>query len=53
MYPVERELYIELPKEDQRPEEDLVGRLTRMMYGFRDASNGRERNWQGLLGPDK
>ena len=50
MSPAERELYIELPEEDKSPEEgDIVGRLNRMMYGFRDASNGWARNWQALL----
>ena len=44
-----RELYIELPPEDQEPGKDLVGRLNRNMYGFRDASNGWMRDWQGLL----
>ena len=46
----ERELYIELPDEAKTPEDgDVVGRLNRMMYGFRDASNGWARDWQALL----
>lgn len=48
----ERELYIELPPGDQQPGQDLVGRLNRMMHGFRDASNGRMRDWQSLLTED-
>ena len=48
--PAERELYIELPAEAQSPEDgDVVGRLNRMTYGFRDASNGWARDWQALL----
>ena len=51
MAPAERELYIELPNENKSLEEgDVIGRLNRMMYGFRDASNGWARNWQALLG---
>ena len=50
MAPAERELYIELPDEAKTPEDgDVVGRLNRMMYGFRDASNGWARDWQALL----
>ena len=46
---VERELYIELPPEDRVPGEDLVGKLKRNMYGFRDASHGWMKDWQKLL----
>ena len=50
MAPAERELYIELPDEAKSPDDgDVVGRLNRMMYGFRDASNGWARDWQALL----
>merc|ERR1711994_43709 len=35
---VKRELYIEIPKEDLTDEDgDVIGRLNRNMYGFRDA----------------
>ena len=44
----EQELYIELPPEDQEPGQDLVGRLNRMMCGFRDTSNRWMRDWQAL-----
>lgn len=40
-------------QEDQLPREDMVGRLNRRMSGLRDASNGRARNWQTLLGSNK
>ena len=47
---VKRELYIELPPEDMKPgEENMVGRLNRNMYGFRDASSGWQEDWQNLL----
>ena len=37
----ERELYIEIPKEDLNEDDgDVVGKLNRNMYGFRDAANG-------------
>lgn len=50
MATAERVLYIELPEEDKLPEDgDLIGQLNRMMYGFRDASNGWARDWQALL----
>ena len=46
-----RELYIELPPEDRTPGDgDLVGRLNRNMYGFRDAANGWSEDWQQTLG---
>jgi hypothetical protein len=45
-----RELYIEIPEEDKSEGEgDVVGRLNRNMYGFRDASNGWMKDWQELL----
>jgi hypothetical protein len=45
-----RELYIEIPAEDLSPEDgDVVGRLNRNMYGFRDASSGWQEDWQELL----
>ena len=46
MVPATRELYVEIPDEDKGPgEENLIGRLNRSMYGFRDASH----NWmEGL-----
>lgn len=48
---VKRELYIEVPEEDRLPGEgDVVGRLNRNMYGFRDASNGWMEDWQKNLG---
>ena len=41
MAPAERELYIEIPPEDRdEADGDVVGRLNRNMYGFRDASQG-------------
>ena len=47
---VNRELYVEIPEEDKKEgESDVVGRLTRDMYGFRDASNGWMKDWQELL----
>ena len=50
---VRRELYIELPDEDRLAgEEDMVGRLNRNMYGFRDASAGWLEDWQDLLVTD-
>ena len=46
-----RELYIELPPEDRVPGDgDVVGRLNRNMYGFRDAANGWSEDWQATLG---
>ena len=46
-----RELYIELPPEDRTPGDgDLVGRLNRNMYGFRDAADGWSEDWQQTLG---
>ena len=48
---VKRELYIEIPKEDLTDEDgDVVGRLNRNMYGFRDAANGWFEDWKELLG---
>ena len=45
-----RELYIELPPEAVGPNDgDVVGRLRRNMYGFRDAANGWLEDWQKLL----
>ena len=45
-----RELYVEIPEEDKKPEEgDIVGRLNRGMYGFRDASHAWMLDWQELL----
>jgi len=47
---VKRELYIEIPNEDKAEGEgDVIGRLNRNMYGFRDASNGWMEDWQKLL----
>ncbi len=38
------------PGEDMAPEDgDVVGRLNRGMYGFRDASHGWMKDWQELL----
>ena len=46
----ERELYIEIPKEDLNEDDgDVVGKLNRNMYGFRDAANGWFKDWQQLL----
>ena len=46
----QRELYIEIPKEDlDEGDGDVVGRLNRGMYGFRDASNAWMKDWQDLL----
>ena len=46
----DRELYIELPDEAKEPSDgDVLGRLNRSMYGFRDASNKWMRDWQNLL----
>ena len=53
MAPAEREFYIALPKEDRPPGDDMVGRLIRMMYGFRDASNGWVQDWPALLCSNK
>ena len=37
--PATREVYVELPKEDQEPgEEDMCGLLKYSMYGTRDAA---------------
>ena len=47
-----RDLYIELPEADRKPGEDMVGKLRRNMYGFRDASNGWMKHWQELLRSD-
>ena len=33
----ERELYIELPEEDERKGKDVVGRLRKALYGTQDA----------------
>ena len=50
MAPASRELYVEIPEEDQEPgEPDVVGRLNRSMYGFRDASHNWMEDWQALL----
>ena len=46
----QRELYIEIPQEDQVPGEgDMVARMNRSMYGFRDASNAWMKDWTELL----
>ncbi|CAE8638172.1 unnamed protein product, partial [Polarella glacialis] len=45
-----RELYVEISDEDRLPGDgDVVGRLNRNMYGFRDASHGWMEDWQKLL----
>jgi hypothetical protein len=45
-----RHLCIELPEEDRLPgEEGMVGYLLRGMYGFRDAANGWQADWQATL----
>ena len=45
-----RELYVEVPAEDKTAEEgDVVGRLLRGMYGFRDASCNWMKGWQQTL----
>ena len=50
MAPATRELYVEIPDEDRGPgEENLIGRLNRSMYGFRDASHNWMEDWQDLL----
>ena len=50
MAPATRELYVEIPDEDRGPgEENLIGRLNRSMYGFRDASHNWMEDWQELL----
>ena len=50
MAAADRELYMELPDEAKTPEDgDVVGRLNRMMYGLRDASNGWSKYCQALL----
>ena len=36
---VARKLYVELPEEDKDPNEDMVGRLLRCLYGTRDAAH--------------
>ena len=47
---VRREPYVEIPEEDREEGDgDCVGRLNRNMYGFRDASNGWQDDWQQLL----
>ncbi len=47
---VNRELYTELPEEDKNPEDGVcIGELLRNMYGFRDASNDWQKDWQELL----
>ena len=47
---VKRELYVELPDEDRlEGQGDMIGRLNRNMYGFRDASNGWMEELQKLL----
>ena len=49
---VDWRLYIEIHEDDKTPEDrkqDLVGLLLRNMYGFRDASSGRQRDWPDLL----
>ena len=46
----QRELYIEIPEEDREEGDgDVVGRLSRGMYGFRDASNAWMKDWQDVL----
>ena len=48
---VKRELYIEIPKEDLSDQDgDVVGKLKRNMYGFRDAANGWFEGWKELIG---
>ena len=50
MAPASRELFVELPEEDRLAgEENFIGRLSRSMYGFRDASRNWMEDWQGLL----
>lgn len=50
MAPATRELFIELPDEDRHAgEENMIGRLNRSMYGFRDASHNWMEDWQHLL----
>ena len=47
--PKDRELYLELPDEAKAPGDgDVVGRMNRSMYGFRDAGNNWMRDWQSL-----
>jgi len=41
--PVLREIYVELPPEDQDEGQDLVGRLLKSLYGTRDAGANWER----------
>ena len=41
--PVLREIYVELPPEDQEEGRDLVGRLLKSLYGTRDAGANWER----------
>ena len=46
----QRELYIEIPEEDREPGDgDVVSKLNRGMYGFRDASHAWMEDWQALL----
>ncbi len=42
---LDRDLYVELPPEDQEPGKDLVGKLELCLYGIQDAA----RCWQNLL----
>ena len=43
------ELYLELPDEAKAPRDgDVVGRMNRSMYGFRDAGNNWMRDWRSL-----
>ena len=50
MSKADRELFRENADEARAPGEgDVVGRLNRSTYGFRDASNNWMRDWQKLL----
>ena len=50
MAPMDREACIELPQEDERPEDgDAVGLLFRSMYGFRTASANWQRDWRATI----
>ena len=43
----------EIPEEDKKDYGgDVVGRLVRGMYGFKDAPNGWQKDWQELLRSD-
>ena len=46
----DRELYIELPDEAKAPGDgDVIVRVHRSTYGFRDASNNWMREWQSFI----